>query len=66
MTLYSKERGEEGPHVLFDEPLPRRIASRPVDWIADTTALGGAVPSMKTNWSLRFASTFFTPVDAKT
>ncbi len=30
--------------ILFDVPLPRRIASRPVDWMAETMEEGDAVP----------------------
>lgn len=51
--------------VLLDVPLPRRIASRPVSWIAETILLGGAVPSMKISWSFRLASTLLIP-DART
>lgn len=47
--------------VPFVVPLPRRTASRPVAWIADTMALGAAVPSTSTSWSLRFASTLWIP-----
>ena len=50
-----------GIHVLLAVPLPRRIASRPVAWMAETIELGGAVPSMKTSWSLRLASTLLMP-----
>ncbi|EZG05064.1 hypothetical protein H106_05298 [Trichophyton rubrum CBS 735.88] len=35
--------------VLFDVPLPRRMASRPVLWIAATMAEGAAVPSTTIN-----------------
>lgn len=57
MVLLSCRRAD----VLFDLPLPRRIASRPVDWIASTIADGAAVPSTETNWSLRLAVTFSIP-----
>lgn len=53
----------EKADVLFVVPLPRRIASRPVSWMAETMELGGAVPSMKTSWSLRLASTFLMPIE---
>lgn len=45
----------------FALPLPRKIASRPVDSTADTIADGGAVPSMKKSWSLRLHSIFVMP-----
>lgn len=48
-------------YILSVVPLPRRIASRPVFSITETMELGGAVPSIKTSWSLRFASTFWMP-----
>ena len=47
--------------VLLDLPLPRRMASRPVDWIAATMEEGATVPSIETNWSWRFASTLVMP-----
>jgi hypothetical protein len=47
--------------ALFDLPLPRSIASRPVDSIAETMEEGEAVPSMNTNWFFRSASTFVIP-----
>jgi hypothetical protein len=48
-------------HLLSDLPDPRRMASRPVDCIAATIAEGAAVPSIETNWSLRFAETLLIP-----
>lgn len=50
-----------GQHALLVVPLPRRIASRPVSWMAATMLDGAAVPSTNTNWFSRFASIFFTP-----
>jgi len=47
--------------LLFEAPLPRKIASLPVSCIAARIADGAAVPSMKTSWSLRFASTLCMP-----
>ena len=42
-------------------PLPRRMASRPVDWMAETTEDGGAVPVIATSWEARLASIFVMP-----
>jgi hypothetical protein len=50
-----------GIDILFDLPLPRRIASRPVLCIASTIAEGAALPSIDTSWSSRLAVTFFIP-----
>jgi hypothetical protein len=47
--------------ALFEFPLPLRIASRPVASMAEAMADGAAVPSMKTNWSCKFASTLVIP-----
>lgn len=58
---HTSQRNIKEKHVLLDVPLPRRIASRPVPWIAETMELGGALPSTKTSWSFRLASTFRTP-----
>lgn len=35
-----------GKSALFEEPLPRRMASRPVDWMVVTMVEGAAVPVM--------------------
>jgi hypothetical protein len=47
--------------ALFGAPLPRRIASRPVDWMAATKADGAAVPWIATTWVARSASTLVMP-----
>ena len=47
--------------ALLDFPLPRRIASRPVDSMAETMEEGEAVPSINTNWFFRSASTLVIP-----
>ena len=51
--------------ALFDFPLPLSIASRPVASMAETTADGAAVPSMKTNCFCKFASTLVIPEGCK-
>lgn len=47
--------------LLLDLPLPRRMASRPVDWMAVTTAEGAVVPLMWTSWEERSAETVWMP-----
>lgn len=47
--------------ALLVPPLPRRIASRPVLWMAATMELGAAVPSTRMSWSARRASTLVIP-----
>ena len=42
-------------------PEPRRIASRPVSWIAETIAEGAALPVMDISWFLRSAETLEMP-----
>jgi hypothetical protein len=51
----------ENETILFDVPLPRRMASRPVPCMAATMRDGAVVPSTSTNWSLKLASTFRIP-----
>lgn len=41
----------------FDLPLPRRMASRPVDWMVETMVEGGVVPVMWRSWEGRSAET---------
>lgn len=38
-----------------DAPLPRRMASRPVCWMAETIVEGGVVPVMCRSWVERSA-----------
>lgn len=42
-------------------PEPRRMASRPVSWIAATIAEGAAVPVIFMSWSLSEAETLCIP-----
>lgn len=52
----------QGAHSLSAVPLPRRMASRPVDCIAATMADGAAVPRTWTSWLPRSALTEWMPV----
>ena len=47
--------------ALLDFPLPRRMASRPVDWMAETMLDGGVVPVMWMSWVARSAETEWMP-----
>lgn len=43
--------------ALLDLPLPRRMASRPVDWMALRMREGAVVPVVWTSWVARSAET---------
>jgi hypothetical protein len=64
-ALVSMDRwkGSQQNYLLSDVPLPRRIASRPVDCMALTMADGAVVPSTATSWDCKSADTFVMPVD---
>lgn len=47
--------------ALLDFPVPRRMASRPVDCMAETMADGDAVPVMCRIWEARSADMEWTP-----
>ena len=40
----------EGGALLFEVPLPRRMAVRPVEWMVERMREGGAEPVVETVW----------------
>ena len=48
--------------ALLEDPLPRRMASRPVDWMAERRREGGVVPVMVMVWVGREGVMIWIPI----